>query len=355
MRDMSRIVLAGLVALLAFPMLASAALADDPPTPSPRARPPSTVLQHVDALTLEVPPTARPDTHAREVVILVGGYQSCSCIEDDTFDALRTRLLASGFDVVRFGQDPRFPYDTFGHLEPNALSLRDEARDLGKKYGAVHIVTHSMGGVVADRAFADGLSASDGVVTYVAWSGPHDGSTASRALGIVRAVNGDGGLLRDALLRTGNEPDSAASRDLASVHASAPPSGVVRLDLREQNDILVTGWDARDPGVVSRVLNNHVPGLRGVDGHGAILVDPEAIDTTVATIATRRVPPDFRAQALIDAADHDSRRNTALVLIVLCVLTLGLCTRVIGRGQLESIVSFAMRFLPGTAARKRCA
>ena len=108
-------------------MYASLALADDAPTPSARVRAPNSVLRHVDVQTLEVPPTARPDTHRKQVVILVGGYQSCSCIDDHALDLYRDRFISAGYDVVRFGQDPRYPYDTLGHIVPSARALRDEA------------------------------------------------------------------------------------------------------------------------------------------------------------------------------------------------------------------------------------
>ena len=344
-----RSAVAALIAVVALTVFAPVALADDAPAPSPRVRPPDTVLRHVDAATADVTPAPTHDPHGREVVVLVGGYQSCSCIEDNTFDTLRPRLIAAGYDVVRFGQDPRYPYDTFGHIEPSAVNLRDEVRDLGREYDAVHIVTHSMGGVVADQAFASGLSASDGVATYVAWSSPHSGSDAARALGVVRAVRGDGGLLRDVLLHLGDEPDSHAARDLASVRPVAAPRGVVRLDLREANDLLVTEHDARDPGVTSRVLVGHGP-----DGHGGILTDPVAIDMTVATIATRRVPPDTRAERLLDAADRESRGLGSVVFVALCVLAVALCLRAFDDSKLATVVSFGLRFLPA-AARKRCA
>src|SRR5205814_1323983 len=85
-------------------------------------------------------------------------------------------------------------------------------------------------------------------------------------------------------------------------------------------------------------LTPMVPGPRGLDGHGAILLDPQAIDLTVETIATRRVPPDTRSQALIDAAQRQSRDYQTIVLLTLCVLTIGLCTRVIDRNALAGAV-----------------
>jgi hypothetical protein len=331
---------------IVFASGAFVALANDAPSPTPHVRIPDSVLRHVDAQTLEVPPTPRPDTHAKEVVILVEGYESCACLDDHAFDLLRDRLVASGFDVVSFGKDPRHPYDTLGRIEPSAISLRDEARELGHQYAGVHIVTHSMGGVIADRAFVDGLSAADGVLTYVAWSAPHDGSDAALAVDIVRAAHGDMDVVRSMGRQVGNEPDSAATRDLAVTRAPPPPPGVVRLDLREANDWLVNKWDARDPGVPSRILQTRRPGLQELDGHGAILLDPNATDLTVRTITTRRVPPDDRGQELIEAAQQESNTWSRLALIGLCVLTAAICVRALTRRNVDPILSLVRRVIP---------
>src|SRR5204862_675838 len=94
-----------------------------------------------------------------------------SSAQDPTFDALQARLFDDpGYEVHRFGADPAYPYDTQGSLDQAAGNLTNEIRDLGRTHPAVHIVAHSMGGDVVDRAFALGLSASDGVATYVALS-----------------------------------------------------------------------------------------------------------------------------------------------------------------------------------------
>src|SRR5258706_2994250 len=298
-------------------MVASALVAsadEGSPTPSgqvdPRIRPPSGVLRHVDAPTaMSAPATAY---RATELVVLVGGYQSCACPDDKTFDRLRERLATiPDVDVVRFGADPRFPYDTFGAIESSALNLRDQIRSVADQYTAVHLVTHSMGGVVADRAFSDGLSRADGVVTYISWSAPHDGSEAARGLEIARLVTGAGdGAFRQGLLWLQMQSNAPAVSDLSRVRSCAPPEGVVRLDRRRASDVLVTERDARDPGVASRILTGAV-----VEGHGGILADPQALDLTMRTIETRRVPPDDRARALQKAADAESKSVSDLVLL----------------------------------------
>jgi hypothetical protein len=236
----------------------------------------------------------------KELIVLVGGYAS----EEDPhiFDAFRARIAKDGgYDVVRFGQDLGV-YETLGAVDANAVRLRDSVRTASTGYGGVHLVTHSMGGVVADRAFALGLSAGDGVTTYVAWAAPHDGAYAAQALQSTLAVSGPA--RRDTRAFTTahfRDPDSAAVRDLARARASAPPPGVVRLDLRLATDGLVSTADARDPGVASRVL---LPAsLAEMEGHGGILQSKEAFDLTMATIRSHTVPPDERGLALRAASD----------------------------------------------------
>ncbi|HKY50574.1 MAG TPA: hypothetical protein VJP45_04905, partial [Candidatus Limnocylindria bacterium] len=146
---------------------------EGPPLPGseagPPLRPPLTVLRATDRAT----GTTSSGAARRELIVLVGGYASDA--NDDVFDELRGRLAGQGYEVVRFGRDLG-TYDTYGSVDANAARLRDSVRSISTDYGGVHLVTHSMGGVVADRAFALGLSANDGVTTYVAWAAPHHGS-----------------------------------------------------------------------------------------------------------------------------------------------------------------------------------
>ncbi len=322
------------------------------PTPvSPPLRPPLGVLRHVDAPAAPQTAEAPVASPSRELVVLVGGYQSCACPDDGTFEALKKRLATDPhLDFVRFGADPRYPYDTFGAIEPNATNLRDEIRSLAPAYDGVHIVTHSMGGVVADRAFGLGLSRDDGVLTYVSWAAPHSGSDAARAMTFTRALTGGAGAaFREGLLWLRMESDSPAVRDLARARPIAPPAGVTRLDLREATDVLVTERDARDPGVTSRILT------RAIEGHGDILKDPEAIDQTVRTILTRRVPPDERSRALLMAAEYQSSHFGDAVLMTLVALAIAAClSAFLIRSPITAPLSEAVgSFLP-RASRKPC-
>ncbi len=341
-----------ILALSFMPAASFVALADDDPTAAataaPSFRPPTGVLRHVEAPLASPAPAATPPANAaaaRELVVLVGGYQSCSC-NDPTFDGLITRLTAAGYEVRRFGQDPRYPYDTYGHIDASARNLRDEIRAVSAGYGAVHIVTHSMGGVVADRAFAEGLSAADGVATYVSLSAPHSGSDAARAVRLVDAF-GPNELVHRLGALAGFESESDAVADLASARPIPAPKGVRRLDLRASTDILVTGRDARDPGVPSRILAG------SPDGHGGILTDPYAIDLTLRTITTRLVPPEDRSQKSIDDAQRESDLLTILTVLALGASAAYLIAKRLAPGvrTIEDIL--AQRLPP--ARRRRCA
>jgi len=257
----------------------------------------------------------------KELIILVGGLGSGD--DGHVFDAFRARVAGEGgYDVIRFGQDAGV-YDTQGAVDANAEQLRDTVRSVAGGYGGVHIVTHSMGGVVADRAFALGLSASDGVTTYIAWAAPHDGAHAAEALQNTLTASGPARDETRAFTAHYRDPDSPAVRDLARARASAPPPGVVRLDLRLATDGLVSTADARDPGVASRIL---LPATIGeLEGHGGILQSQQAFDLTIATIRTKAVPPDQRGIALRAASGAVAQGvddHAQLVLGGVCALCL---------------------------------
>jgi len=328
---------ATLLAWAVLPALALVASADeDPPRhpadAGPPLRPPLTVLRAVQRGPTATALAAVP---RKELIVLVGGYGSGE--DPHIFDAFRARVATeAGYDVVRFGQDLG-TYDTVGAVDANAVRLRDSIRSVSTGYGGVHIVTHSMGGVVADRAFALGLSSGDGVTTYVAWAAPHDGSGAAQLLQSTLDVSGPArGDTRAFTTAHFRDPDSAAVRDLARAHASAPPQGVIRLDLRLATDGLVSTADARDPGVPSRIL---LPtSLRELEGHGGILQSDAAFDLTLATIRTGAVPPDTRGLALRAATErvaHTVDGHAQLVLALAC----GLCLI----GGISALVRRALR------------
>ncbi len=335
-----RIALSFVVALFLVLAPASFAHAEDGRGTAPSIRPPEAVLRHVDAARTAVP--AASAAPSKELVVLVGGYQSCSCQPDPDFETLRRSLEGAGFDVVQFGTDPRYPYDTYGHIAPNAVHLRDEVRSFSNQYDAIHIVAHSMGGVVADQAFAAGLSADDGVVSFVSLASPHSGSDGARAMSRLRAITGHvDALVRKVGLMARIEPESDAASDLATVRPIPAPRGVVRLDVRESGDAMVSGRDARDPGVTSRVIDG--PPLTG---HADILTNPDVMRMTLDTMIGRRVPLDARSRDLIDAAQRNADQLDGIARVVLPALVV-LCVCVwLGRRSTAPLVDPFLRMLP---------
>ena len=299
------------------------AAGDDGPSRTARPdRPTRTVLRPTEVPELAPFAVAKPS--AKEAIVLVSGINSYA--QDPTFDALIATLWGDPrYEIYRFGADPVHPYDALGDLDVNARSLRDEVRAIGATHPAVHIVAHSMGGAVADRAFSSGLSARDGVATYVALASPHNGSTALAASAGLLSVAGDNGLEVRAAFSPKLDPGSDAARGLAHTRPVPPPAGVTRLDLRMSTDWTVTARDATDPGVESRTL---VPSdLHGyVDGHGDVTRDPQALRLITSTIEKRAVPADARSQAVKSVADRQSGAAGALALLVaLLGLLAGAC------------------------------
>jgi hypothetical protein len=286
------------------------ASADDgsPPVPSGGGRPPSsspvpvTELRPSQIQTAPVPrvvpefvPPSEPlrgPERKKELVIFVGGYGSQP--NDGAFDVLAARFPADRYDVRRLGDDPRFPYDTYGGVDANAQILTDQIRSIGGDYSAVNIVSHSMGGVVTDRAFAQGLSAGDGVRTFIAIAGPHSGADYARAPAFLLPIIGPvEDIVRAVGVAAARDPGSDAIRDLAVAQPVPVPAGVARVDVSLATDGLVNEFDARDPGVSQRVF---LPAtLRElIDGHGGSLVNRQIGDLVVETVRTHEVPPDRR-------------------------------------------------------------
>jgi pimeloyl-ACP methyl ester carboxylesterase len=319
---------------LALPVAGPGALVaagdDGPSRPGPTDHP--TRIRTILRPTEISEPAPRKQS-AKEVIIVVGGVNSSA--QDPTFDALQAMLFDDpGYEVHRFGADPAYPYDTLGSLDVAAGDLTNEIRDLGLTHPAVHIVAHSMGGAVVDRAFANGLSAKDGVATYTALSSPHSGSASLAAIEPVLERAGDTALELRALFSAKLDVGSAAAHDLAHAKPVPPPAGVTRFDLRIATDWAVTSRDAADPGVESRTL---VPADIGayLDGHGAITRDSRALDLVMTTIATRAIPADTRSEESKRAADLESLGALG-VSVALCVVGLAVACA----------VAFALRRTP---------
>ncbi|HEY8786721.1 MAG TPA: hypothetical protein VIN63_09625 [Candidatus Limnocylindria bacterium] len=304
------VVRGSLIALALLSAGGFTASADDgrPPAPSGGGHPPTsssiplTELRPSQIKTAPAP-TVEPEfvplseplrapVHKKELVLFVGGYGSRA--NDGAFDDLAARFPADQYDVRRLGDDPRFPYDTYGGVDANAQILTDEVRSIGGDYTAVNIVSHSMGGVVTDRAFANGLSAGDGVRTFVAIAGPHSGADYARAPAFLLPILGPvEDIVRAVGVAAARDPASDAIRDLAIARPIRAPAGVARVDVGLATDGLVNEFDARDPGVPQRIF---LPAtLRElIDGHGGSLVNRQIADLVVETVRTHEVPPDRR-------------------------------------------------------------
>src|SRR5436309_7590249 len=124
--------------------------AGHPPTPSsiPRSELRPSEIQTAPAPAMAPGPDPlgeplRAPAPKKELVMFVGGYGSRA--DDGAFDDLAARFPGDRYDVRRLGEDPRFPYDTYGSVDANAQILIDEIRTVGRDYSAVNIVSHSMG------------------------------------------------------------------------------------------------------------------------------------------------------------------------------------------------------------------
>lgn len=294
--------------LLALPLLLSwgaVASADDGP-------PARTVGR-----ATELPPRRAID---KEVVLLVGGLGSEA--SDGTWVDLIARYEGDArYEIRRFGADPGLPYDSVGAIDDSAQRLVTQVKTLSR-YSAIHIVTHSMGGVVTDRAFASGLSSADRVQTYIALAAPHNGATAARAITNTLAMAGEeGDILRGLAARVAVDPGGAAAKDLAGRLAPPTPEGVTRLDLRLATDLVVLDRDSRVSGVDSRVLLPSSPAT--LEGHGGVLRDGRALDLVTATIARGAPPADERGAVLRAATElvDDTAEDLALLGIAAAMLT----------------------------------
>ncbi|HEX9494966.1 MAG TPA: hypothetical protein VGA38_04320 [Candidatus Limnocylindria bacterium] len=266
---------------------------DGPRPPFPSDRPTRSILRPTEIAS----PAPKPSD--KEIILLVSGIGSDA--PDGTFDKLIEALSKDPrYEIHRFGGDPAYPYDTHGSVGANAERLTEEIRALGATHPSIHIVAHSMGGAVADAAFANGLSARDKVVSYISLASPHNGSSGaatSQAWLPFAGLFGAGTEMRAISAGFAQDIGSRAVADLAVVRAGPPPPGVVRLDLRMVTDLIVTAPDAWAPGVTRRTLLPTT--IESLEGHGGVTTDPRAIALVTSTLAAGRPPElDPRARVL---------------------------------------------------------
>lgn len=271
-----------------------------------RGKPPCTILR---------PPQLGPpsDTHALapECIVAVGGFGSTS--GDRAFDAL---LGWTGdeslYQVFHFGhRDDRFEYDTTGPIDVSGEDLRSFVASLAPDCRAIHIVAHSMGGAVADRAFSKGLSAQDRVATYLALSSPHNGATLAQALR--RPIERDPLLAIEisVLARTLGQPDptTQAARDLADLVVSRP-----RREIRVPSARLRVATDGmvlRRDNIDRRADVREYFATDALEGHGGILHNDQVRRVLQTTVASHEIAVDNRSQLERGVADAVSRKLDA--------------------------------------------
>jgi PGAP1-like protein len=246
-------------------------------------RPACTVLRPIAASAPGAAPLGAPDC-----VVQIGGLGSTADSTARDFEGL----------AVDGAQVSVLDYDALGRIAAAAEALRDHVARIRDGCAAIHLVAHSMGGVVTDRAFSKGLSGADRVATYIPLSSPHNGASLARHLCGVEAVDPDySELLRQvsALLDL-PDPTAAAICDLARVQPPRPPRGVASARLRLVTDPLVLRSDHAAPYFDVREL---LP-FEGaeVEGHGGILESTQAREIVRRSMEERAIIGDERG------ADH---------------------------------------------------
>lgn len=264
-------------------------------------RPPCSILRPAEpALAID-----RTSRLGPRCIVVVGGFDSTS--GDRAFDELLQWTSDDPSFRVKFfggprddglGRDERSPYDTTGPIDESAETLGLFVHSLKTECSAFDLLTHSMGGAVADRAFAAGwLSAADGIETYTALSGPHNGAALAKALRPPIEKDPIIALELSALARSLGQadPTSAAARDLATLR---PPSRTIRdvstARLRLATDAMVLRRDTVDRRFEVR---EYMPELARdqIDGHGGILHTADVHSVIHDLLIAHEIDADTRA------------------------------------------------------------
>lgn len=213
------------------------------------------------------------------------------------------------YEMYRFGADrgSSYRYDTLGPIDVNAMELRRLVADLSDECSAIDLVAHSMGGAVVDRAFSMGMSASDGVATYLPLSSPHNGALGARAVRLgVELDDTFAAVFGDIAHLTGvHDPTSDAVRDLASVRPPRPPRGVETVRQRLVTDLTVLRRDNVDRRYDVREYRVGSP--PELEGHSGIVHNRHVQEVVAETIRAHAVPPDGRSGPEVKAASLASR------------------------------------------------
>lgn len=295
---------AALVVLLASP----AAAADRSACTAVRSHHPCTILRPLPGAPRSAP------FGTPECIVVVGGLGSRLEEFGRFFDPVVRRLDAAAdgtpYRITYFGIDEgeTHPFAPYGAIGVNAAHLRGLVRDLADECSAIHVVAHSMGGAVADRAFSMGLSVDDRVATYLPISSPHNGAFAARALRLGLELDDRFATVVSAVARrTGlHDPASPAVRDLGRrPRAPRPPRGVATVRQRIVTDITVLRQDNVDRRVdVREYLPVTVPEW---EGHSGAIQNAHVQRIVEGTIRAHRVPSDDRSAAEVRSAAIASR------------------------------------------------
>jgi pimeloyl-ACP methyl ester carboxylesterase len=270
-------------------------------------RPACTILRPPE---LGPPPDAPYD--APECVVLVGGFGSTN--GDRAFDDLfRWSQDEPLYQIFQFGyrRSDRFEYDTTGRIDVSAEHLASFVRSLTPDCRAIHIVAHSMGGAVADRAFKMGLSDHDRVATYVALSSPHNGATLAKALKPSIERDSLVAIEISVLARTLGQPDptTPAGHDLALIEPPLRPirDTVAHGRLRVATDAMVLRRDNVDRREDVREYFE----VNELEGHGGILHNDQVRRVLQTTIASHALAADNRSALERRVADAVATRVDA--------------------------------------------
>ena len=227
--------------------------------PMAAARPLTRFVGRVTTSTEVTDPTPLPVTPpARAVrpVLLVHGLRGLTSGWYEVAGALRAR----GETVVMLSYRP------FAQtVEEVAERLADTVGTLLDDTGAdkVHLVGHSLGGVVIAQAFADGMLTGQ-VDTVVTVASPFGGSPWASLLPVgatVRSLRGGSPLLR-------------------RLAVAPAPEGVSWLAISATSDLIVPGRRSVPPQ--STVVNLAVDGI----GHRGLLQDPQVVTSIVDALPT---------------------------------------------------------------------
>jgi triacylglycerol lipase len=202
--------------------------------------------------TLEAMETPQQEEHDVPVILIHGFFHNRS-----GFYAMRQHLRKQGFHRLH-----AFNYSGLSNIETIAQQLADRVEEvlLFTRRERVHIVGHSLGGLVA-RYYVQALGGDSRVSKCVTMGTPHRGTIAAYLSAIPAATQ----------MRPG-------SRFLEALNALPAPQHVRWYSFYSRRDILVTPYrNALLPDDRFNVINFNMDD----EGHLSFLMSPSVIDAVV--------------------------------------------------------------------------